>query len=114
MMPMTCFHSGRVIGKRGWAGDLPASNGSRPAVADGNVVAVDDDGYGSFAAAHREHFFHACRVGLHIEILDFLVRIGLTGLGGVGSSSFAVNLDHGGDRIRRSRVCDPRTRMNEP
>ena len=64
-------------------------------MADGNIVAVDDDGYGPFAAAHREHFFHARRVGLHIEILDVAIRIGLTGLGGVRSSRLAVNLNHG-------------------
>ncbi len=63
---------------------------------DDNVVAVDDDGYGPFAVTHREQFIQACRVGLHIEILDVAIRIGLTVLGGVGSSSFAVNLDHGG------------------
>lgn len=57
------------------------------------MVTIDDHRYGALSAGRFEHALHGGSVGLDVEIVHLTVGMGLTGLRGVGSAGFAVNLN---------------------
>ena len=79
------------------------SNCSRTAVANRDLVPVDDHRHGSLTAAYGDHLVHTRWIGLDVDVFDVAPGIGLTGLGGIGSPSFSIDLHdicHGLNRIR--------------
>jgi hypothetical protein len=82
--------SNRVSGRR-----PEGSDASGPAVADGDLVPLDDDRHVSLALRELHHLVEPRLVREDVDVLDFvvLVGVGLTGRRRVGSGVLAEDPD---------------------